>query len=154
MGVCVSQMKDSAEKERSDAIDRQIAEDERSFKKECKILLLGSGESGKSTIVKCVMFFPTPPPPPSSSFIGSDRQMKIIHQSGFSHDELLVYRSVVNRNLVESAQALVLAMRKLGVDCVHGANRVSGTVYCILAYKTDIMPLGLLPADSRFSPPP
>ncbi|KAJ7500124.1 hypothetical protein FB451DRAFT_1015433, partial [Mycena latifolia] len=36
------------EKARSDAIDR----DSKRYKKECKILLLGSGESGKSTIVK------------------------------------------------------------------------------------------------------
>lgn len=42
MGGCASQIQSSAEKERSDAIDRQIAEDERNFKKECKILLLGS----------------------------------------------------------------------------------------------------------------
>jgi len=66
MGVCVSQIQDSAEKERSDAIDRQIAEDERNFKKECKILLLGSGESGKSTIVKSVTFSISP----HSLFIG------------------------------------------------------------------------------------
>jgi len=49
--------------------------------------------------------------------------MKIIHQSGFTQEELLVYRSVVMRNVFESAQTLVLAMRKLGVDCAHGVNR-------------------------------
>ena len=107
MGNCASQSAIEApstpEKQRSAAIDRQIAEDERNFKKECKILLLGSGESGKSTIVK---------------------QMKIIHLHGYSPDELLLYRSVVNRNVVESAQALVLAMRKFGLDCQHSANRV------------------------------
>lgn len=73
------------------AIDKQIEEDSRKFKKECKILLLGSGESGKSTIVK---------------------QMKIIHQNGYSKDELLLYRLTVIKNLVDSAQAIVLALRK------------------------------------------
>ncbi|KAF8319305.1 guanine nucleotide-binding protein alpha-3 subunit [Clavulina sp. PMI_390] len=92
------------EKLRSQAIDRQIAEDERNFKKECKILLLGSGESGKSTIVK---------------------QMKIIHLHGYSTEELVMYRAVVNRNIVESAQALILAMRKFGLDCELSENRVT-----------------------------
>jgi hypothetical protein len=63
--------------------------------------LTGSGESGKSTIVK---------------------QMKIIHQSGFSQEELLNYRTT---NLVDSAQAIVLAMRKIRIDCETPSNRVS-----------------------------
>jgi hypothetical protein len=40
MGGCQS-TPDKAERERSEAIDRQIEEDSRQFKKECKILLLG-----------------------------------------------------------------------------------------------------------------
>lgn len=111
MGSCTSRNASEApttpDKLRSMAIDRQIAEDERNFKKECKILLLGSGESGKSTIVK---------------------QMKIIHLHGYTPDELLSYRSVVNRNVVDSAQALVFAMRKFGLDCQHSINRVRSTL--------------------------
>ena len=38
------------------------------------MIVVGSGESGKSTIVK---------------------QMKIIHQNGYSKDELLTYRMIV-----------------------------------------------------------
>ena len=102
MGACVS-VDDREGRDRSDAIDKQIEEDSRKLRKECKILLLGSGESGKSTIVK---------------------QMKIIHQNGYNQDELLLYRSVVNKNLVDSAQAIVNAMRKLGVDPELGTNRV------------------------------
>ncbi len=64
----------------------------------------GSGESGKSTIVK---------------------QMKIIHQNGYSKEELLNFRMIVHKNLVDSAQALVMACRKLGVDPEDPANRVS-----------------------------
>lgn len=51
--------------------------------------------------------------------------MKILHQNGFSVDELHPWRSVVNKNLVDSAQAIVLAMRTLNVDPENGANRVS-----------------------------
>jgi guanine nucleotide-binding protein G(i) subunit alpha len=86
-----------AQRDRSYAIDKLIEEDSKKFKKECKILLLGkcgiditksfqmierlylsrvigSGESGKSTIVK---------------------QMKIIHQNGYSREELMNFRQVV-----------------------------------------------------------
>lgn len=101
MGNCVSQP-DKEASQRSQEIDKRIAEDAQKFKKECKILLLGSGESGKSTIVK---------------------QMKIIHQDGFSRDELIQYRPIIYRNLLESAHNIILAMRKIGVDCVTPENR-------------------------------
>jgi guanine nucleotide-binding protein G(i) subunit alpha len=65
--------------------------------------LIGSGESGKSTIVK---------------------QMKIIHQNGFTEQERMDYRPVIYKNLTESAQAIVLAMRKLGVSPQDPTNRV------------------------------
>lgn len=101
MGNCVSQ-NDKEAVQRSQEIDKRIAEDAQKFKKECKILLLGSGESGKSTIVK---------------------QMKIIHKKGFSRDELIQYRPIIYRNLLESAHNIILAMRKIGVDCVTPENR-------------------------------
>ena len=41
MGNCASQT-DKDEKARSDLIDRQLEDDSKKFKKECKILLLGA----------------------------------------------------------------------------------------------------------------
>ena len=64
----------------------------------------GSGESGKSTILK---------------------QMKIINLNGYSSDELFAWRATVYRNVVESAQALIQAMAKLGVDYEKAELRVS-----------------------------
>ena len=63
----------------------------------------GSGESGKSTIVK---------------------QMKIIHQDGFSDSELADYRPVVYKNVLDSAQQVVIYMKKIGLECVEYSNRV------------------------------
>ncbi|TFK31071.1 G-protein alpha subunit-domain-containing protein [Crucibulum laeve] len=103
MGGCVS-TPDRPGIARSDAIDRQIQEHNKRFKRECKILLLGSGESGKSTIVK---------------------QMKIIHQGGFSMPELAEYRLIVYKNVLASAQAVILYMRKIGWECEGYDNRVS-----------------------------
>ena len=85
VGGCVSTV-DEVGKLHSEAIDKQLEEDHKKYKRECKILLLGalecclsvpllsqfitlgSGEPGKSTIVK---------------------QMKIIHQNGFSPEDSL-----------------------------------------------------------------
>ncbi|KAF8161674.1 heterotrimeric G-protein alpha subunit, GPA3-like protein [Crassisporium funariophilum] len=113
MGGCVSTA-DRSGKERSDQIDKQIDEDCKRFKRECKILLLGSGESGKSTIVK---------------------QMKIIHQDGFSDSELADFRPVVYKNVLDSAQQVIVYMRKIGLECEEYSNRALAEK--ILDYRLD-----------------
>ncbi|KAK9710506.1 Guanine nucleotide-binding protein alpha-2 subunit [Basidiobolus ranarum] len=101
MGICLSQEEKEA-RDRSIHIDRIIDEDNRRVNKECKILLLGSGESGKSTIVK---------------------QMKIIHQNGYTPEELAIFRVTIFKNLVDSAQNLVLAMNKLQLEPFEPKNK-------------------------------
>jgi len=44
--------------------------------------------------------------------------MKFIHNVGFSPKELLAARMTVYRNLIDSGQAMVLSMRKIGFECV------------------------------------
>jgi len=58
-----------------------------------KLLLLGTGESGKSTIFK---------------------QMQILYQQGFSDYEKSTYRHVVRRNVVESMQTLLGGAARFG----------------------------------------
>ncbi|KAJ6452577.1 heterotrimeric G-protein alpha subunit, GPA3-like protein [Mycena sanguinolenta] len=94
MGQPVSK-ESRGDKARSDAIDRQITEDSKRYKKECKILLLGSGESGKSTIVK---------------------QMKIIHQAGFDARERQEYRTTIYKNVLDSAGTLARVVRRVGLE--------------------------------------
>ena len=62
----------------------------------------GSGESGKSTIVK---------------------QMKIIHQSGYTPEELAMYRMTIYKNLVDCAKALIGAMRQFEIEPQVPINR-------------------------------
>lgn len=50
--------------------------------------------------------------------------MKIIHQNGFSDKERADYRHIIYKNLTESAQSTVLAMRKLGLAPEEPTNRV------------------------------
>ena len=60
----------------------------------CIDLFTGAGESGKSTIVK---------------------QMKIIHESGFTPEDFKQYRPVVFSNTIQSLVAILRAMPNLGV---------------------------------------
>jgi len=71
----------SEEKSRSDRIDRTIKADKRRQDKEVKILLLGAGESGKSTVLK---------------------QMRLIHSNGFRESERKAFRNVIFQNIIEA----------------------------------------------------
>ncbi|KIK53435.1 hypothetical protein GYMLUDRAFT_265031 [Collybiopsis luxurians FD-317 M1] len=90
MGNLISQP--NQKDKRSDAIDRQIEEDSRIFKRECKILILGSQESQKSIV------------------------NGLKRNSGLSEQEHAVYRSKVCQTVLYSAQAIILAMRKFEMD--------------------------------------
>ena len=109
MGVCGSLPTggdvDPEARQRSSEIDKHLAEKIRQEGQEYKILLLGSGESGKSTIVK---------------------QMKIIHQNGYTEQELYMFRLTVVKNVIDSARALALALRLLGMEPERLENRVRG----------------------------
>ena len=50
--------------------------------------------------------------------------MKVIHQGGYSADELASFRPVIYKNVLESAQAIIKAMRKLDLRPQHSTNRV------------------------------
>jgi len=78
----------------SRAIDRQLQKDKYHFRRTIKILLLGSGESGKSTFLK---------------------QMRIIHGGDFVDEELKQYRLVIYSNIVNGMKVLIDARDKLGI---------------------------------------
>jgi guanine nucleotide-binding protein G(i) subunit alpha len=79
---------------RSEAIDKQLEQDAMRAESELKLLLLGAGESGKSTILK---------------------QMKIIHEEGYSNEECLQFRPVIFSNTVQSLIAIIRAMGQLKI---------------------------------------
>lgn len=94
MGLCMS----SDERElrlRSAVIDKKIEDDSKKLKKECKILLLGAGESGKSTIVK---------------------QMKIIHQNGYTRQELESFKPTIVKNTIDSFYTLLFYVKRMGLQ--------------------------------------
>ncbi|KCV71698.1 guanine nucleotide-binding protein G(I) subunit alpha [Fonticula alba] len=71
--------------EQNRIIEKQISIDGRHIEKETKLLLLGAGESGKSTIMK---------------------QMKILHQDGYTQPECEAFREIVWSNTIQSMQVL------------------------------------------------
>ncbi|XP_046405449.1 guanine nucleotide-binding protein G(i) subunit alpha [Ischnura elegans] len=95
MGCAVSTSGDKAAAARSKKIDKDLRADGERAAREVKLLLLGAGESGKSTIVK---------------------QMKIIHETGYSKEECEQYRPVVYSNTIQSLMAIIRAMGQLRID--------------------------------------
>ncbi|KAL5502252.1 hypothetical protein EMCRGX_G008997 [Ephydatia muelleri] len=105
MGNCMAEMtpEEREARDRSSAIERQLRSEKKDFNRTLKILLLGTGESGKSTIVK---------------------QMKIIHGDGYSSEELDTFKHVVYKNLVASMTAIVRNMERLGISFSDPSNSV------------------------------
>ena len=86
----------------SNKIDETLEKDREDAKNEIKLLLLGAGESGKSTIVK---------------------QMRIIHEDGYSPGECKHYKKVVHSNILQSLFAILQAMKKLEINFKETARR-------------------------------
>jgi guanine nucleotide-binding protein G(o) subunit alpha len=92
---CTTSAEEKRAQEYSRRLDRQLKEDAERIAKDVKLLLLGAGESGKSTIVK---------------------QMKIIHQDGYTKEDFVQYRPVVYSNTIQSLGAIIRAMHMLGIQ--------------------------------------
>lgn len=75
-------------------IERQIKKDKRDQRKELKLLLLGTGESGKSTFIK---------------------QMRIIHGSGYSEEDKRSYIKLVFQNIYMAMNSMIRAMEALKI---------------------------------------
>ncbi|CAM9974992.1 guanine nucleotide-binding protein G(i) subunit alpha-2-like [Lethenteron reissneri] len=109
---CSLSAEERAAAQRSRLIDRGLKDARHRSAREVKLLLLGAGESGKSTIVK---------------------QMKIIHEAGYSPEECRQYAAVVFSNTIQSIVAIVRAMASLKVSfadpaCAEDARRLLALV--------------------------
>jgi GTPase SAR1 family protein len=76
---------------RSEQIDKELRADGKVFRNEVKMLLLGPGDSGKSTLAK---------------------QIKIIHMSGFRDAERQSYRAIIYSNLIFAFKQVILAAQR------------------------------------------
>ncbi|CDQ60328.1 unnamed protein product [Oncorhynchus mykiss] len=83
-----------------------------------------AGESGKSTIVK---------------------QMKIIHEDGYSEDECKQYIAVVYSNTIQSIMAIIKAMGNLKIDYTEAAREDDARQLFALSAAAEEQ--GILPDD-------
>ncbi|XP_035512426.1 guanine nucleotide-binding protein G(i) subunit alpha-like isoform X1 [Morone saxatilis] len=120
---CTISAEDKAAVERSKMIDKNLREDREKSSREVKLLLLGAGESGKSTIVK---------------------QMKIIHEDGYSEEECKQYKVVVYSNTIQSIMAIIRAMGQLKIDFGDAARADDARQLFALASSAEE---GVLPAE-------
>lgn len=93
-------------------IEKQLKKDKSNARKELKLLLLGCGESGKSTFIK---------------------QMRIIHGSGYSDEDKKGFCKLIYQNVFMSMQSMIKGMEQLEIAYVDGSNNVSWKTFKIVA---------------------
>ncbi|XP_073984909.1 G protein alpha q subunit isoform X6 [Rhodnius prolixus] len=94
MACCLSE--EAKEQKRiNQEIERQLRKDKRDARRELKLLLLGTGESGKSTFIK---------------------QMRIIHGSGYSDEDKRGFIKLVYQNIFMAMQSMIRAMDLLKIQ--------------------------------------
>ena len=88
MGLCSSNLtvEELEEKKRGKAIDRKMREQAALDESKVKLLLLGAGESGKSTIFK---------------------QMKLIYGTKYTKEELMTFTTTVYANIMQTMSILL-----------------------------------------------
>ena len=137
MGCGSSSLKDAdggagrepnGEKARNAAIDKQLEEDAKKLRRECKILLLGASSSSSSSSPRCESTADSRRCPSAAGSGESGKstivkQMKIMYQGGYARDEMLLFRLSIHKNVLDSAQGLVLAMRRFKLEPVEDVNR-------------------------------
>ncbi|KAI8846979.1 guanine nucleotide binding protein, alpha subunit [Chytridium lagenaria] len=98
---CSQSVDDKEKRQRNDEIDAALKKEKASLKNEVKMLLLGAGESGKSTILK---------------------QMKLIHDNGYNNDEREAFKEIIFSNTVQSMRVILEAMQNMGIQLGNPAN--------------------------------
>uniref|UniRef100_A0A3Q2V8R6 Guanine nucleotide-binding protein subunit alpha n=1 Tax=Haplochromis burtoni TaxID=8153 RepID=A0A3Q2V8R6_HAPBU len=106
MACCLSE--EAKESKRINAeIEKQLRRDKRDARRELKLLLLGTGESGKSTFIK---------------------QMRIIHGSGYTDEDKKGFTKLVYQNIFTSMQAMIRATENLKIPFKYEQNKNNALV--------------------------
>lgn len=116
---CLTSKEDKVANQRSKQIDLRLRSEGENASKQVKLLLLGAGESGKSTFVK---------------------QIKIIHENGYTHEECLSFVPVVHNNTIQSLMAIIQAMGQLRIEFGHPDRvRDARQFFAIVGSTDDIL---------------
>ncbi|KAM7402400.1 hypothetical protein PAMP_017643 [Pampus punctatissimus] len=123
---CTTSSEDRAAVNRSKMIDKYLQEEGAKTLKDVKLLLLGAGQSGKSTIFK---------------------QMKIIHKGGYSEEECKQYKVVVYSNIIQSIMDIIKAMGRLTIDFGDAAQADDARQLFALSSKQSSAEEGVLSTE-------
>ncbi|KAG8721683.1 hypothetical protein FRC08_011092 [Ceratobasidium sp. 394] len=95
MGSCLSNNSDPEALKKHREVEKELKAHAKKRDTQVKVLLLGSGDSGKSTVLK---------------------QMRVIHNDKFTTQEIESYRHLVFNNIVRGLQMLLDALPKLDLS--------------------------------------
>ncbi|CAH1169127.1 guanine nucleotide-binding protein G(q) subunit alpha isoform X4 [Diabrotica virgifera virgifera] len=96
-------------------IEKQLRRDKRDARRELKLLLLGTGESGKSTFIK---------------------QMRIIHGAGYSDEDKRGFIKLVYQNIFMAMQSMIKAMDLLKIQYGDSSNQEKAELIKGIDYET------------------
>ncbi|KAF5397188.1 Guanine nucleotide-binding protein G(Q) subunit alpha, partial [Paragonimus heterotremus] len=96
-------------------IEKQLKRDKKDARREFKLLLLGTGESGKSTFIK---------------------QMRIIHGAGYSDEERRTFIKLVYQNIYMAMSTMIRAMENLKIAYENPANQAHAEVIREVDYES------------------
>ncbi|XP_078252349.1 LOW QUALITY PROTEIN: guanine nucleotide-binding protein G(q) subunit alpha-like [Rhinoraja longicauda] len=118
MACCLSEEAKEAKRINAE-IERQLRRDKRDARRELKLLLLGTGESGKSTFIK---------------------QMRIIHGTGYSDEDKRGFTKLVYQEIFTAMQAMIRAMETLKIPYKYDHNKA----HALLVREIDVEKVTIL----------
>ncbi|KAM9774227.1 guanine nucleotide-binding protein subunit alpha-13-like [Syngnathus typhle] len=121
--VCLLNSGEVEQVRRSKEIDRRLSREKTYVKRLVKILLLGAGESGKSTFLK---------------------QMRIIHGQDFDQTAREDFRATIYSNVIKGIRVLVDAREKLHIPWGNPSNQQLGDKLMAFDTRSAKMARGLL----------
>lgn len=113
---CGGSKEDSSARERNDAIEAQLKKDRMNMRNEVKMLLLGAGESGKSTVLK---------------------QMKLINEGSYTREERESYIEIILSNTIQSMRVILDAMEMMGIQLADPANQERANIIMSLPHQIE-----------------
>ncbi|KTG42887.1 hypothetical protein cypCar_00028997 [Cyprinus carpio] len=102
----------------NEEIERQLRRDKKDARRELKLLLLGTGESGKSTFIK---------------------QIRIIHGSGYSEEDRRSFTKLVYQNIFTSIQAMIRAMDTLQIHYKYEHNKGNANIVRVVDVENVVL---------------
>ncbi|XP_066878272.1 guanine nucleotide-binding protein subunit alpha-13 isoform X2 [Kogia breviceps] len=120
---CVLTSGEAEQQRKSKEIDKCLSREKTYVKRLVKILLLGAGESGKSTFLK---------------------QMRIIHGQDFDQRAREEFRPTIYSNVIKGMRVLVDAREKLHIPWGDNSNHVNGDKLMAFDTRTPLTAQGIV----------